>query len=210
MRIVLEAGHDPKFPGYKGLFDEVIKARQIVSIVKEHLKKEQFDVLVVPDGLGGADSNENLIRKIEWINRNSDRKDILVSVHCNKGEGDGIEVFYCEGDDYSREVAQMYSNFLADITGSPNRGATPDTLSRSGRIRIIRDTKPTLAVLSKNGFVDSYSDAARPPELYAEAIHKLVHYLTKTECKFPIGTRENFEQKYYRLKEELKRILENY
>ena len=209
-KVILDPGHDPKFIGARAIFDEVTKARQIVALAEEQLKKCGFNVVVVPDGLGGRDGNENLINKIEWINKHSTSKDILISVHCNAGGGEGTEVYYYGGDNYSLGAAQVYSNLLSEITNSPNRGAKPDTASRAGRLGIIRDTKPIPALLSENGFVDSHSDASKPPELYAEALHQIIHRITHTECNKTIPLKGNFEQKYYALKKGLKDLLDNY
>ncbi len=209
-KVILDPGHDPAFPGARAIFDEVTKVRQIVALAEKQLKKCGFNVLVVPDGLGGMNGNENLIKKIEWINKHSTKNDILISVHCNAGGGEGTEVYYYAGDAFSRGVAEVYSNLLSEITNSPNRGAKPDTWTRHNRLGIIRDTKPIPAILSENGFVDSYADAAKGPELYAEALHQIVHRITHTECKNKIEPINNFEQKYYALKEELKKLLDNY
>lgn len=209
-KIILDPGHDPVFPGARAIFDEVTKARQIVALAEKQLKECGFNVLVVPDGLGGTSGNSNLIKKIEWINRHSTKQDILISVHCNAGGGEGTEVFYYDGDTFSRGVAEVYSNLLSEITNSPNRGAKPDTRAVAKRLGIIRDTKPIPAILSENGFVDSHADAAKGPELYAEALHQIIHRITHTECKKKIEPVDNFEQKYYALKEQVKKLLDNY
>lgn len=208
MKIILDPGHDPKFIGARNIFDEVTKVRQIVACAEKQLKRCGFNVVVVPDGLGGNNGNENLIHKIEWINRHSTNKDFLISVHCNAGGGEGTEVFYYGGDNFSCGVAQVYSNLLSEITNSPNRGAKADTTSRFGRLGIIRDTKPIPALLSENGFTDSHADANKPPELYAEALHQIVHRYTHTSCKEKIQPLENFEGKYYNLKAGLKNLLD--
>lgn len=207
MKIILDPGHDPKFIGARAIFDEVTKARQIVALAEKQLKQCGFNVVVVPDGLGGRNGHENLIYKIEWINKHSTSKDILISVHCNAGGGEGTEVFYYDGDRFSLGVAQVYSNLLSEITNSPNRGAKPDTASRAGRLGIIKDTNPIPALLSENGFVDSHADANKPPELYAEALHQIIHRITHTECNQVISLKDNYEQKYYALKDGLNNLI---
>lgn len=210
MKIVLDPGHDPKFIGARAIFDEVTKVRQIVSCAEKQLVKCGFDVIVVPDGLGGNTANENLIEKIEWINKNSEKKDLLISVHCNAGGGEGTEVLFYGGDNYSRGIAQSYCDILAEVTNSINRGVKPDTMTRFGRLGIIKDTVNIPALLSENGFVDSHADAGKPPETYAEALHRFVHSFTGTTCNEVIQIKDNYEQKYYALKEGLKNLLTNY
>ncbi len=209
-RIILDPGHDPKFPGARKIFDEVTKARQIAAFAYDQLKKEGFDITVVPDGLGGNTGNENLIHKIEWINQRFNKDDALISIHCNAGGGEGSEVFYYAGDNYSKGVAEVYSNLISQITGAPNRGAKPDTSAAAGRLGIIRQTKPIPAVLSENGFVDNINDSTKRPELYAEAIHQFVHYLTGTTCAQKVEIKDSFEQKYYDIKKELQDLLAKY
>lgn len=209
-RILLDPGHDPQFQGASKIFNEVVKARQIAAFAYAQLKKEGFDVTIVPDGLGGNNGNENLIHKIEWINQRFNRNDILVSIHCNAGGGQGSEVLYYAGDNYSKGVAEVYSNIISQITGAPNRGAKPDTAAVAKSLGIIRQTKPIPAVLSENGFVDNINDSTIRPELYAEAIHQFFHYMTGTKCNQTVEVKDSFEQKYYDLKKGLQDLLANY
>lgn len=213
MKIILEAGHSKKFPGMVGIIKENDKVREIVRIAQKVLAAEGFEVLIVPDDLGGDSANDNLVRKIEWINQHAGKKDFLISVHCNafsSPEAVGTEVWYFGGSDYSKQIAVQYADLLSQITESPNRGVFPDTSSRLGRLGIIRSTKP-IALLSENGFVTNPQDAAKPAGLYAEAIHRFIHSFTgKTHVDqpdIPSVPDLHWEDKYKNLKSEIQRVL---
>lgn len=168
MKLIISAGHDPKFPGTT---NEVARVREIANELKKYVSFEQ-----IPDGLGGSSGNDNLIRKINWANARSLASDIYISIHVNCCGGKGSEVWFYGGSAESEKKGKKFAEFMAQETGRPNRGAKPDTSARYGRLGEVRDTK-AWAWLVECGFTDNPEDMSLPADKYARGIAKYIEWL---------------------------------
>lgn len=168
MKLIISAGHDPKFPGTT---NEVARVREIANELKKYVSFEQ-----IPDGLGGSSGNDNLIRKINWANARSLASDIYISIHVNCCGGKGSEVWFYGGSAESEKKGKKFAEFMAQETGRPNRGAKPDTSARYGRLGEVRDTK-AWAWLVECGFTDNAEDMSLPADKYARGIAKYIEWL---------------------------------
>jgi hypothetical protein len=162
MQLIIDSGHQLDLPGARG------EAERTIAI--KNALRAYVDFVDVPD-------NGELINQIKWINgQGFSANDILLSIHCNAGGGDGIETWYYGGSETSATKAKQFNDIVCQITGENNRGVHPDTSNRWGRLAIIRDTKPW-AFLIEAGFVDSSDgdDMTKPADLYAKGISKALH-----------------------------------
>lgn len=168
MKLIISAGHDPKFPGTT---NEVTRVREIANELRKYVSFEQ-----IPDGLGGSSGNDNLIKKINWANARSLASDIYISIHINCCGGKGNEVWFYGGSAESERKGKQFAEFMAQETGRPNRGAKPDTSARYGRLGEVRDTK-AWAWLVECGFTDNPEDMDLPADKYARGIAKYIEWL---------------------------------
>lgn len=144
MRIFIDSGHQ------KGVDPGAVSGANIEVdhnlAIREALRK-YIDFVEVP-------SNTNLDQRIKWINNNSEKTDILISIHTNAGGGNGVETWFYGGYEPNRDKSDLLTRYISNYTDEPKRSSRPDTESRFGRFGIIRLTKP-YAFLVECGFVDS-------------------------------------------------------
>lgn len=179
-QLIIDQGHDPKFPGASGVKPEVTWVRTIGGLLVQELAafSASLDVTVVPDGLGGANGNGNLVNKINWINKNARAGALLISLHgdgATNPNARGITVCYYTGSTLSQNLGKQLLSFVLNATKVPafGGGLMGDMSGRFGRLGMIRDTKP-LALLVENGFVSNAADMAVDPSLYAHGIAQFV------------------------------------
>ena len=100
MKIILDPGHELPFDT-GAVYRDLVEAhltRRIAEFCANDLVKNELEVVLVPN-LGRSLWEKNLIRKIKWVNKNTDDGDLLISVHCNSSESNasGVEVWGYEG-----------------------------------------------------------------------------------------------------------------
>lgn len=155
--------------------------REIVLKVGELIKKyidpkSEIELQVI----GG--NPQTLKRKIKAVNAICTKEgldssnSLLISLHANSASprATGVECFYYNGSDKSKDLAKTLCNQLASDTGLYNRGCKNENTTRFGRLGIIHDTKP-LAVLLELGFLSNGTDLKlmkEKPGLFADAIIK--------------------------------------
>lgn len=179
-QLIIDQGHDPKYPGANGVKPEVDWVRKIGGLLVQELAafSASLDIAVVPDGLGGGSGNGNLINKIAWINKNARAGALLISLHgdgATNPNARGITICYYTGSTFAQNLATKMLGFVKTATNVPafGGGIMGDMSGRFGRLGMIRDTKP-LALLVENGFVSNAADMAVDPSLYAHGIAQFV------------------------------------
>ena len=129
-------------------------------------------ILVVPH-------HYDLKQKIDWINKNSTKNDILLSVHLNSSvykNATGSEIWYYGGSRESRLKGLELARLQAKTLLLKNRGAKADTTNRHGRLGIIRDTRPW-AFLTELGFMSNPEDLKKIRSYGTSAIIELSKHL---------------------------------
>lgn len=171
-KLFLDLGHSRMFPGAKGFRDEVTFVREIAKELKPLIDTQKWVVIDVPEMLA-ITGNQQLVRRINWINVNGTENDYLLSIHANassNGSIRGVTTCYMEGT-RAKGAAIKLSQAIAKATGIPVwlTGEFPDTSNRWGRIGMVRDTKP-FALLAECGFVTNQLDMRVEPKYYALGI----------------------------------------
>lgn len=152
--IILDAGHSIDDPG--AIAGGTTEAKEAIKIRDQliPLLKLDFNVEVVPDNL-------NLVQSIAWVNKKFKNLEdgLAFAIHLNAGggKGYGAEIFYYDGDEKSKEIANTLINKYCNITGFYNRGTKPDTATRHKRLGWIRDVKPW-SLLIECCFIDNQED----------------------------------------------------
>lgn len=181
-KLFIDTGHSVKFPGATG---EVQWVRSIAERLYPLINSTYWDVVVVPDAYPGeSSSSSSLVKRIKWINDNSDTNDMLVSVHANSAtnaNARGVETCYFSGSDKSKSEALRLSHAYSTATGVPlfNDGLMGDTEGRYGRLGMIRDTQP-FSLLIECGFVTSQADMSIDPVTAARGIANYLNSFAPT------------------------------
>lgn len=85
-----------------------------------------------------------LEEKISWVNKKAGSDDLVLSCHLNsttKRTEKGAMIFYYDGSQKSKEIAEKILEAYCRATGIKNAGVHPDTSSRFNRLGIVRDTR---------------------------------------------------------------------
>lgn len=182
MKLFLDAGHESKVDNGAcfGKLKEAYLTRVIRAFCANDLLKNGFQDFVLVPELGGWWSSQNLQKKINWINKNSDHNDYLISIHVNsslKGLPSGVEVWGYK----SLPIMKFYQAILNGVvkeTGLKDRGVKDEADSRYGRLGIVHDTKP-IAVLVECGFINGdYDFLVNTPQKFGWGIsHGFTNFL---------------------------------
>jgi hypothetical protein len=170
-KLFIDLGHSKRFPGARGVKDEVAWTREIAA----HVTAQGWDISWVPESFPWTlTSNQELIRRIGWINARAKDGDWLLSIHGNAAVNPavrGVTTCYMGGSEWARKKAVALSKSVSAATGVPvwGGGAFDDRTARFGRIGMCRDTRPP-ALLVEAGFVTNREDMAVRPEAYAKGI----------------------------------------
>ena len=174
-KLLIDLGHSHRFPGASGFKKEVDWNRAVGALLPGLLDKKKWQVVMVPtDFATDRSANVQLINRINWINRNSNATDYLLSLHGNGStnpKARGVYTCYMGGFESMRKSAIALSKSYAHSTGTPlaRDGSFDDRSGRFGRIGMVRDTKP-LALLIEMGFCSNMLDMAVPPAKAAQGI----------------------------------------
>lgn len=174
-KLFIDLGHSNRFPGASGIMSEVTWNRSVWKALKPKISLITWKILEVPTSfITDWSGNRNLINRISWINKQSNERDFLLSIHANAASNvnaRGVTTCYMGGSEAARLEAVKLSETYAKITGVPvwNGGAFDDRNSRFGRLGMVRDTKP-FALLIEAGFCTNAQDMKVDPEKAAEAI----------------------------------------
>lgn len=174
--LFIDLGHSSRFPGASGFKTEVLWNRSIWATLKGLLNVQKWNLILVPESYGWKDwgSNQNLINRIKFINKNCKDGDWLLSIHGNGAINKdirGVTTCYYGGSEYMRGRARNLSLEYLKATGVPlfGDGTFDDRTGRYGRIGMVRDTKPP-ALLIEAGFVTNKEDMTVDPKNAAKGI----------------------------------------
>ncbi|GGE58682.1 N-acetylmuramoyl-L-alanine amidase [Priestia taiwanensis] len=170
MKIGLRMGHTILTNGRNtcavGLVNEYTEVRRIGRYVKEYLEAQGHTVIdCTPPDRTCRDQGQELAYGVNKANSN--KVDLFISLHLNasNSEGDGVEVYYYNGDAEGKRLAQSVCNQIAKF-GYDNRGARTKALYEINNTRM-------RAILVESFFIDNAADVKRynnDPEKVARAI----------------------------------------
>lgn len=164
MKIILDNGHGNNTPGKRSpiwpdgsqLFEFEFN-RHIVQMVKMHLEKLGFEVVVlVPE-----EHDVPLVERVKRANAiyKKDKDSFLISIHANAGGGTGFEVFTSVGQTTSDLIAAHI--FVAARVHLPKIKKRVDRsdgdMDKEAHFYILRNTHCP-AVLTENLFMDHPED----------------------------------------------------
>ena len=181
--LFIDTGHSTRFPGAGGFRSEVLWVRSVWLELSKLIDKIQWNVVLVPDSYktDWLGSNNNLIHRIQFINKSCKDGDWLISIHGNAAtnhEVRGVTTCFMGGSEYMRKKAIELSKWVSSTTGMPiwNGGAFDDRTGRWGRIGMVRDTRPP-ALLVECGFVSNRLDMETLPIQAAQGINNFIKTL---------------------------------
>ncbi len=120
--VVVDAGHGGNDGGtYSGKIIEKDITLAVAKKIKKLLEEQDINVIMTRE----TDEYLELEERTQISNENE--TDLFVSIHCNYYEGGsevkGIECYYAENDEISKEVAEIIMKNIDEISGLRNRGA---------------------------------------------------------------------------------------
>jgi N-acetylmuramoyl-L-alanine amidase len=158
-RICLDAGHnnsgiDTGAQG-NGLREELLTL-DICQRIKPLLRFNGFEVVMTREGdfVNGPHGTVNESLQTRCFIANSAQANLFVSVHINAGGGSGTEIFIAGSGGQAERAANMVLPYLVSAGGWANRGIKVENLY------VLKNTNMP-AILTENGFIDTFSDAAK-------------------------------------------------
>lgn len=157
--IVLDAGHnysgaDTGASSPDGTVKEQIATWRIASKVKEYLEKSGYSVMLTRESetssIANTSVSDSLRARCDVANSNG--AGLFVSIHCNAGGGTGTEVYYYDGNESGKSLAQLIAKKISENTSMRNRGAKSTT-----GLYVIKNTLST-SVLVETAFIDAAED----------------------------------------------------
>ena len=154
--IFLNAGHSEMDPGANAPKSRFENEAQINMAIRDfvipELEEQGFDVIVIPD-------NKTLTQSYLSVNQaTSDIDDgLALDIHCNCCGKEGAEVYFYDGYDASKKIAEKLLNAYCKETGIKNNKARPDTWSQWKGLSWIRETN-VWALLIECGYLDNTND----------------------------------------------------
>ncbi len=155
-KIFLSAGHSTSDPGALGNnTSEHLEVQKAVESAAIRFASTGVEMIVPPENL-------NLVQKIAWINAQATPEDFALEIHLDAGSptANGSSIWYEEGKNEEKSIAEYFASALSVRLGTKNRGAQPDTTNRHGRLGFVRDTICP-AWLFECGFITNISDLSR-------------------------------------------------
>lgn len=157
--IVIDAGHnysgaDTGASSPDGTVKEQIATWGIANKVKERLEKSGYSVILTrpseTSNIANTSVNDSLQARCDAANSNG--ASLFVSIHCNAGGGTGTEVYYYDGNESGKSLAQLIAKKVSESTTLRNRGAKSTT-----GLYVIKGTLST-SVLVETAFIDAAED----------------------------------------------------
>lgn len=165
MNVVVNAGHTIKGAGY-GAVSGNYKESEIVRKVKvELIKLLRAKGHTVHDCTVDLATTQNEYLKQSVNMANSKNADIFISLHCNAGGGNGVEVFTWKGKKLDQAVHTCYE--LSRL-GFRNRG-----IKDGSKLYVVKNTKAP-AMLIELFFLDSKTDQSLYSKIGYKGIAKAI------------------------------------
>lgn len=162
MRIAINAGHTINGAGY-GAVSGAYRESEIVRKVKiEVIKQLRAKGHTVYDCT--VDTSKTYLEDVVRM-ANSKPADIFLSLHCNAGGGEGVEVFTWQGRKLDKAVHICYE--LSRL-GFKNRG-----IKDGSKLYVVKKTKAP-AVLAELFFLDSTKDQSLYSNIGFKGIAKAI------------------------------------
>lgn len=166
MIILLDNGHGVDTPGKCSpdkRLREYAYAREIVQRIHKSLKEQKIDSYILTPEEADISLNER-VRRANKIYKDSNKKAILISIHCNAAGADGKwhsakgwSVFLSKNASASSKKLADYLAESAELENIKVRYSTPGQSYWVQSLAICRDTNCP-AVLTENLFQDNKED----------------------------------------------------
>lgn len=145
--VVVDAGHGGNDGGtYSGKIIEKDITLAVAKKMQKLLEEQDINVIMTRE----TDEYMDLEERTQVSNEND--ADLFISVHCNYYEGGsevkGIECYYAEDDEISKEVAEIIMKNIDEISGLRNRGAKEEDY-------FVTEFNDAPAVLVEMGFLSN-------------------------------------------------------
>lgn len=145
--VVVDAGHGGNDGGtYSGKIIEKDITLAVAKKMQKLLEEQDINVIMTRE----TDEYMDLEERTQVSNEND--ADLFISVHCNYYEGGsevkGIECYYAEDDEISKEVAEVIMKNIDEISGLRNRGAKEEDY-------FVTEFNDAPAVLVEMGFLSN-------------------------------------------------------
>ena len=145
--VVVDAGHGGNDGGtYSGKIIEKDITLAVAKKMQKLLEEQDINVIMTREN----DEYMDLEERTKISNKND--TDLFISVHCNYYEGGsevkGIECYYAEDDEISKEVAEVIMKNIDEISGLRNRGAKEEDY-------FVTEFNDAPAVLVEMGFLSN-------------------------------------------------------
>jgi len=149
-------GHSGSDPGAIGNgTTEHIEVKKAVEAAAQQFSATGVEMLVPPENL-------DLVQKIAWINARASKEDFAIEIHMDAASAtaNGSSIWYEDGKEEEKTIAEYFASALSVRLGTKNRGASPDTSNNHGRLGFVRDTICP-AWLFECGFITNTVDLSR-------------------------------------------------
>lgn len=145
--VVVDAGHGGNDGGtYSGKIIEKDITLAVAKKMQKLLEEQDINVIMTRE----TDEYMDLEERTQVSNEND--ADLFISVHCNYYEGGsevkGIECYYAEDDEISKEVAEVIMKNIDEISSLRNRGAKEEDY-------FVTEFNDAPAVLVEMGFLSN-------------------------------------------------------
>jgi len=191
-KICLDAGHGVNTAGKRtpnganGVVREWTMNNAVCNNIVELLKDYDVEIIRVDDITGVVD--RAVRTRTDAVNRI--KPDLFVSIHHNAFTGTwntatGVEVlFNRDKPRRDADLAKLFADEMAKLTGLRNRGAKQDFQSLGITLHMVRETLPAIpSVLCEGGFMDGTIDypiitSGKGQRAYAQAVANIcISYL---------------------------------
>lgn len=180
-RVVIDAGHGGNDPGKVGVDGSLEKDinLQIALKLREFLQMQDVEVVMTREtDCGLYDENASNKKVQDMKNRvaliEEKQPDLTVSIHQNSYPEEkvhGAQVFYYEGSEQSRGLAELIQQTVAE---KADPGNTRKAKANDSYYLLKKTSSPIVIV--ECGFLSNYEDAGRlTTELYQEKVAWAVH-----------------------------------
>lgn len=158
-KICLDAGHnnsgiDTGAQG-NGLREELLTL-DICRRLKSLLQLNGFEIVMTreDDVVSGPHGTVNESLQTRCLIANSAQVNLFISVHINSGGGSGAEIYIVGRGAQAERAANKVLPYLVSAGGWADRGV------KVANLYVLKNTNMP-AILTENGFIDSFSDAAK-------------------------------------------------
>lgn len=188
MKICIDPGHGGKDPGALGRRGTREKDINLATALKLGQDFKELGHTVVFTRT--TDIWLSLTDRADISNKNG--CDIMISIHCNSGGGEGIETYNCPGSIKGKDYAIKVQNALIKATGLTNRGV------KEAKFTVIYRTNAP-AILVEMAFIDNAKEELllMAEEYRNKVVNSITEAITGKQVPAPKQDNSNNISAYY-------------